>query len=50
MTPANSSKIAFLKASCKPEGKMKGSEENKPSPWNAAVMVLLFFSGGNVGP
>ena len=42
------------------EHKEKGSEENKqfdpggkgekPPPWNATVIVLLFFSGVNSGP
>ena len=55
-TPPAASNTIFLKASRKPEDKEKGSEENKqfdpegkgekPPPWNAAVMVLLFFSGG----
>ena len=59
-TPVRSLKTASLKASRKPEDKEKGSEENnqfdpggngeKPLPWNAAVMVLLSFSGGNIGP
>ena len=50
----------LLQARRKPNDKKTVSEENKqfdpggkgekPSPWNAAVMVLLSFSGGNVGP
>ena len=60
-TPPAASNTVFLKANRKPEDKEKGSEENKqfdpgrkrekPSPWNVAVMVLLFFFlSGDVGP
>ena len=50
----------LLKASLKPNDKKTlskkskqfdhGGKGEKPPPWNAAVMVLLSFSGGNVGP
>ena len=52
-TPANSLSTTFLKASRQPIDNEKGSEENKqfdpggegekPPPWNATVIVLLFF-------
>ena len=58
-TPANSSNTIFRKARRKPRDKTS-SEENKqfdpdgkrekPSLWNAAVMVLVFFPGGSFGP
>ena len=58
-TPVNPSKTASLEASSKPEDKEKGSEENKqfhpggkeekPPPWNAAVMVLFSFLGETLG-
>ena len=58
-TPANSSNTIFRKASHKPRDKTP-SEENKqfdpggkgekPPPWNAAVIVLVFFPGGSFGP
>ena len=58
-TPENSSNTIFPKASCKPEDRDKGNEENtqfdprgkgeKPPPWNAAVMVLFSFLGGTLG-
>ena len=50
----------LLQARRKPNDKKTLSEANKqfdpggkgekPPPWNVAVMVLLSFSGGNVGP
>ena len=59
-TPANLSNTIFRQQGYKPKDKDKGSEENKqfdpggkgekPPPWNATVMVLSFFSGGNIGP
>ena len=58
-TPANSSNTIFPKASHKPRDKTP-SEENKqfdprgkgekPPAWNAAVIVLVFSSGGSFGP
>ena len=57
-TPTNSSNTIFLKASRKSKHNEKRSEENKqfdpggkgekPPPWNAAVMVLLFFFLGGM--
>ena len=58
-TPPSASNTIFLQASCKPEDKEKGSEENKqfdpggegekPPPWNAVVTVLFSFLGGTLG-
>ena len=58
-TTSAASNITFLQQGHKPRGKIP-SEENKqfdpggkgekPPLWNAAVMVLVFFPGGNFGP
>ena len=54
------SNTVSLRTRSKPKDKDKGSEENmqldpggeeeKPPPWNAAVMVVFSFPGENVGP
>ena len=60
-TPTSAaSNINFLQQDHKRKGKDKGSEENKqfdpggeeekPPPWNAAVMVVFSFPGENAGP
>ena len=59
-TPPAASNTIFLQASHKPEDKAKGSEENKQfdpggkgedsPPWKAAVLVGLFFLGGERWP
>ena len=58
-TPPAASNTIFLQARRKPNDQKTLSEENKqfgpggkgekPPPWNAAVMVLFCFSGGNAG-
>ena len=59
-TPANSSNAVFRKASRKPRGKPPskqnkqfdpGGKGEKPTPWNADVMVSFsFFPRGSFGP
>ena len=59
-TAPSAPNTTLLQARRKPNDKKTLSEENrrydsggkgeKPLPWNAAVMVLFSFSGGNIGP